>query len=106
MEDMQDFNKILKHLAKFISPIEEKFTGVGIPALFSYLATLTGAGVIITAPMGSGKTLITKIIEEMHKVYDSDHVITIQEFKKTDWIFLFEDRIYGVAEFISYKSID
>ncbi len=88
-------NKILKKVVTFLKPIELNFTGIGLPTLFSFLACNTGAGIISTAPMGSGKTLIAKLLEELMKQsHKADHVIIFQEFKKTDWIRIFSKKHY------------
>jgi len=85
----------LSKIIEFIKPIEEKFTGLGLPILFSFLSNRTGTGNICTSPMGAGKTIIAIFIEYLMKLTNfADYVIPFQEFKKTDWMAIFPERRY------------
>ena len=83
----KDLERITKKIVTFITPIEENWTGIGLPTLFCFLANITGAGVIATAPMGAGKTLMARILENLMDLSGfSDKTVVFQEFKKGDWI--------------------
>ncbi len=76
----------LTRITEFTKPIEERFTGLGLPILFSWLACRSGDGVVCTAPMGAGKTAAAEFVAELMKQSEfADHVFNLQEFKKTDW---------------------
>lgn len=82
----KELKRCLERLSTFIQPIEEHWSGIGLATLFVWLAARTGAGIIITAPMGAGKSLVVKIVEWLMEASGfADYVFNIQEFKKTDW---------------------
>jgi hypothetical protein len=82
----KDLKYALQRLTIFLEPIETSFTGMGLPSLFGWLVVRTGTGIIITSPMGAGKTLMVKIIEVLTQLTNgADHILNVQEFKKTDW---------------------
>lgn len=78
--------RALTRITSFTKPIEEKFTGLGLPVLFSWLACRSGDGIVCTAPMGAGKTAAAEFVAELMTQSEfADHVFNLQEFKKTDW---------------------
>lgn len=82
----RDLVKILKRVGEFLTPIEEKWSGIGLVTLESWLWLKSNVGVICTAPMGAGKTLIAKwVFALMEQSGAADYNFIIQEFKKTDW---------------------
>lgn len=92
----KELMRCIKHISVFLKPIEENWTGAGLPTLFSWIAMKTGAGVIVTAPMGAGKTLVVKLVDFLMRkgevidiVNDKQLIYNLQEFKKTDWILMF-----------------